>query len=193
MKKFFLFFLLPGAVLVFILILVFSSKTRIKTVKLMAAIYPGLKGIRNNNPGNLRATDGFTWDGQTGTDEKGFCVFNNPDLTDEQNIKKGIRAMEINALRKQEKGINNLWDFGLSWAPPGDNGGATDYGQRLANQLGVGVDDNFDLFNSDPFSLGDLSKAITKNENSINPYPASYFLDDQTLALAYVTARPSVS
>lgn len=35
------------------------------------------RGIRNNNPCNLR-DNGDTWVGKTGTDDDGFCIFDTP-------------------------------------------------------------------------------------------------------------------
>lgn len=44
-----------------------------------------IRGIRNNNPGNLKHSTAFTWDGELEPDAEGFCRFENPYY--------GIRAM----------------------------------------------------------------------------------------------------
>lgn len=43
-----------------------------------------VRGIRNNNAGNVRA-DEIIWDGQTGIDDEGFAIFKSPE--------GGIRAL----------------------------------------------------------------------------------------------------
>jgi len=43
------------------------------------------RGIRNNNPGNIRKNESFTWQGEIDQDDKGFVVFD-----DEVN---GLRAL----------------------------------------------------------------------------------------------------
>ena len=49
-----------------------------------------VRGIRNNNAGNIRAKS-IIWDGQTGIDDKGFAIFKSPEW--------GIRAMGLSTFR----------------------------------------------------------------------------------------------
>jgi hypothetical protein len=183
-KYWFLFLLIPGGLI--FAGLAFSEKVRILT---MATIQSGMqkiagadtpRGIRNNNPGNLTGSDS-TWNGQTGLDGR-FCVFDTP--------VNGLRALMINALRLNSQGLQTLFDFGNTWAPPSDNGGKNTYGQGLASQLGVDVGDPFDLFTSSPFTVQALAKAITINENAVNPYDSSTFDNAAQNAVEYVSANP---
>src|SRR3990172_1913650 len=103
------------------------------------------RGLRNNNPGNIKWNKANDWVGQTGKDEKGFVIFDTPE--------NGIRALGIVALNYHLKhGIQNLRDFGDRWAPPGSAPGsdnpdaeAGQYGKDLAKRLGVSADEVFDF------------------------------------------------
>jgi len=118
------------------------------------------RGIRNNNPGNLRDM-GSGWSGQVGRDEKGFCIF--------ATANDGIRAMAQTAISYEIKHqIHTLAAFGDRWAPVSDNPGAKkgEYGARLAKQLGVSPTQQFSVIQN----LPKLCAAITVNENGYNPY-----------------------
>lgn len=45
-----------------------------------------VRGIRNNNAGNIRANK-IIWDGQTGIDDAGFAIFKSPEW--------GVRALGL--------------------------------------------------------------------------------------------------
>lgn len=120
----------------------------------------------NNNPGNLRPGENYTWHGQTGVSAEDFVIFDTPE--------NGLRAMGITALNYQQKdSISTLSAFGDRWAPPASIGGDNpneipgQYGQELASTLNTDPNAPFDLKNADPFTLADLMKAIVKNENGV--------------------------
>jgi hypothetical protein len=72
------------------------------------------RGIRNNNPGNLRATALIKWRGQTGEDAEGFCIFDNPI--------SGCRAMLLDLLNAQQKDKLTTLEILIShYAPPDEN------------------------------------------------------------------------
>ena len=115
------------------------------------------RGLRNRNPGNLKA--GRAWPGVTGKDEKGFAVFRT--MTD------GINAMMNNAASYPKRfNVVSLRDFGLTWSPPSDNAGDSDYGARLASIIGVPADRPFPF--TDPTHLYLLGRAIIRNENGVS-------------------------
>lgn len=119
------------------------------------------RGIRNNNPGNLRDS-GNAWTGLVGRDSKGFCIFD--------TAQSGIRAMAQTAISYEVKhGIKTLAAFGDRWAPTFDNPGAKagEYGAALAKQLGISPTQQFSVIQN----LPKLCAAITVNENGYNPYP----------------------
>lgn len=118
------------------------------------------RGIRNNNPGNLR-DNGTKWQGMVGRDDRGFCIFD--------SAANGLRAAAQTALSYQlRRGIRTLAAFGDLWAPPYDNPGAKkgEYGERLARQLGLSATETFTVSEHLPRLLG----AIVVNENGYNPY-----------------------
>lgn len=158
MKKSLVILILPGGAILLVLLWVFRQQAaQIAATALSPMIPNATRGIRNNNPGNLRY-DGTQWQGLVGQDANGFCIFDTPE--------NGFRAMGINALSFQLKnGINTLAEFGLRWAPPSDNDGASDYGLKLAAQLGVDQGAAFDLTQNTPFTLAALMRAISHNEN----------------------------
>lgn len=112
------------------------------------------RGIRNNNPGNLRSWMGA---GSAG----GYATFSSPEA--------GITAMAKNLLAYQDRhGISTIGGIANRWAPAGDGNNPAAYAASLAKQTGFGSDQHLDLH--DPHVLAPLISAITKNENGQNPY-----------------------
>lgn len=69
------------------------------------------RGIRNNNPGNIRET-GADWLGQNG-DDGAFCIFIAPEY--------GIRAMARIFANYRKRGISTIEQIIMTWAPPSEN------------------------------------------------------------------------
>jgi len=119
----------------------------------------GPRGIRNHNPGNIRATKLYTWRGQTGADADGFCEFAEP--------KDGIRAMAI--LLSHYARYNECYTISrliCRWAPtPGSS--RTDYIEYVAGRLSI---DSDEIIEVDDLII-DLVKAIIFFENAMQPYP----------------------
>ena len=102
----------------------------------------GSRPQRNHNPGDLRS-DGIVWQGQTGNDAGGFCIF----ATDED----GWRALRLD-LQNHSKHYPNqsLTDFikgdGNGWpgyAPASDHNSSLQYACFLAERLGCDRDATF--------------------------------------------------
>lgn len=124
------------------------------------------RGIRNNNPGNLRGND--LWLGRTGQDEGGFLKFKTPQA--------GIRALAINIKNQQKKhGINTIEELINKYAPKNENDTAN-YIQFVSEQTGINPRQRLNL--SNPKNLYKLSKAIILMENGSVPY------DDKTIRKA---------
>lgn len=68
------------------------------------------RGIRNNNPGNIRHSDANDWQGQVGIDDAGFVIFDSP-----QN---GVRAMTKILKNYAKRGVVTLEQIISTWAPP---------------------------------------------------------------------------
>lgn len=117
------------------------------------------RGIRNNNPGNLEASDKNPWVGQAGSDGR-FAKFETPE--------HGIRALGRNLLSYQRQGIDTVNDIINRWAPPEDNNDTASYISAVCKQLGVQPDQQIDA--SNPDTLSALCSAIITHENGNQPY-----------------------
>ena len=124
------------------------------------AVYTMTRGLRNNNPGNLRKS-GDAWQGlspaQTDDD---FFQFINPTY--------GIRALgKVLQTYMDKYGLHTVNDIITRWAPPNEND--TDaYIRSVANSMSVDPSDYID-----DGDLASLTKAIIKHENGVNPYSDS--------------------
>ena len=99
------------------------------------------RGVRNCNPGNIRAADHFVWRGQSGKDEDGFCVFESPCW--------GFRAQALLWLSYEEHdGCVTLREYISRWAPPDENDTGS-YVGFMADKLGVNPDLHINILNHD--------------------------------------------
>lgn len=119
----------------------------------------GVRGIRNNNPGNLEASQAFQWQGQTGNDGR-FATFTSPE--------HGIRALGVNLLSYQRRGLDTISKIISRWAPPQDNNDTPAYIQKVSTALGVSPHTRLDV--ASPSVLSALSKAIIRHENGAIPF-----------------------
>lgn len=116
------------------------------------------RGLRNNNPGNLRKTD-VQWEGKaTGADPE-FESFSSPEA--------GIRALAVNAQHIQNDGAQTPMDVISKWAPASENDTGA-YAKSVAAKLGIGVNDKMNL--RDPATLKAFTAAVIEHENGSQPY-----------------------
>ncbi|EMM3172389.1 hypothetical protein RKE85_003244 [Serratia marcescens] len=117
------------------------------------------RGLRNNNPGNIEASDKNPWEGQSGSDGR-FAKFETPE--------HGIRALGKNLLTYYQKhGLDTVGEIITRWAPPKEN--KTDaYIKAICEQLGVAADQQIDVTN--PRTLAALCAGIVNHENGSQPY-----------------------
>lgn len=119
------------------------------------------RGIRNNNPGNIRWGD--PWQGlvpESQRTDTAFCQFRSPAW--------GIRALAITLTTYQDKhGLNTVAGIVSRWAPPSENNtqayirSVCDFGGLLPNAP----------LDVTEFSTSEkLAKAITWHENGLMPY-----------------------
>jgi hypothetical protein len=111
------------------------------------------RGLRNNNPGNIRAGVGTTWRGQYGQDDKGFCQF--------VHSEDGLRALAILLHNYYYKdGIRTLEGMICRYAPHTEND--TDaYVNMVCSHVGILPSMPFDP----NLQAGLLMFAIIKEEN----------------------------
>lgn len=127
------------------------------------------RGIRNNNPGNIRKSHD-TWQGarQNGFDPA-FVEFENPVF--------GLRALMKTLITYHVKySLDTVQSIINRWAPPCEN--ATDaYAHHVAKKLGVMREDRINL--TDPKVLITLAKAIAVHENGTPPRTLPPFWFDE--------------
>lgn len=118
------------------------------------------RGLRNNNPGNIRVVKGQVWQGEiTGSrkKDKSFCEF--------VTIAHGYRAL-IKLLQnyRRKNGLNTLRQMIQRWAPPHENN-TTAYLRFVAGKMGVPEDCVPDVGNRDTMCA--MAAAISEMENGI--------------------------
>lgn len=116
------------------------------------------RGLRNNNPGNIR--HGAQWQGMspTQTDES-FVTFISPEY--------GIRAIARVLMNYVNLyGLDTVRKIVSRWAPSVEND-TESYVSAVAAALGVNPDTKINVI----ASLPRLIPAIIKHENGLQPYP----------------------
>lgn len=122
------------------------------------------RGIRNNNPGNVRANPCVLWLGQHGIDPDGFLVFRTPIY--------GIRCMaKVIRHYRDYNDLKTVAGIIKRWAPPSENA-TTEY-----------INDVCERMHTQPHYLIDwqsqsipLLRAIIWHENGEQPYSTDLFL-----------------
>lgn len=120
----------------------------------------GARGLRNNNPGNIRKS-ADKWQGLTAVqDDPAFFKFVEP--------KWGVRAIGKILLNYEKKySLRSVRDLISRWAPPVEN--LTDsYVKAVARAVGVDPDTTISVHPNLPA----LASAIIRHENGTNPYTA---------------------
>lgn len=88
------------------------------------------RGIRNNNPLNIRRSSSNAWQGQRRevTDAQ-FCEF--------ETMEWGIRAALLVLRAYKRRGLVSIADIVLSWAPPSDGNNTRAYIGRVCQLTGL--------------------------------------------------------
>jgi hypothetical protein len=108
------------------------------------------RGLRDNNPGDIRAGD--TWQGMVATDPDGFVIF--------QTIAWGIRAMATDLLNKINKGENTITAIISIYAPPSENDTPA-YIAAVSSDMGIDPDTPLPM---DEATFHQLIRAIMNHE-----------------------------
>lgn len=96
------------------------------------------RGVRNNNPGNLRPNSNFRWNGEIGSDG-GYVVFSTMEL--------GVRASYINLRSYFTNGFDTIDKIIARWAPSADNNPEETYAAYVAEKTGFDQTEKL-VFNS---------------------------------------------
>lgn len=106
------------------------------------------RGLRDNNPGNIRPNPNYAWDGQV-TTENNYVVF--------CDIEHGIRAMGKDLTNKIVKdGLNEIALYVPKYAPPSDNNATRAYISTVSELSGIPASQHL---TADPVTLFKLIKA----------------------------------
>jgi hypothetical protein len=117
-----------------------------------------VRGIRNNNPGNIEKT-ADVWEGQAPTQtDPTFVQFTSPEW--------GIRAL-VRVMRTHfAAGQTTIRQLITSWAPPSENDTGA-YIAEVAAAAGIGADDVITDFES---AIAAIIPGVIVQENGTNPY-----------------------
>lgn len=119
------------------------------------------RGIRNNNPGNIRWGEnwkGLDPDGKN--KDKSFCVFEEP--------KWGIRALcKVLITYNRRYGLDTVQEIISRFAPTSEND-TTAYMNHVAKLLGVRPDEQIKVCNERVMYT--LITSIIQHENGVQPY-----------------------
>ena len=128
------------------------------------------RGVKNNNPGNIRIAPGVHWQGQSDIQTDGaFVQFDDPLY--------GIRAIARIMHSYERLGIRTIHDAINRWAPPNENNSAA-YVDAVCDDCHLHPYDTVSLESV----LPELIAAIIKHENGIQPYTQDQI--QQGIALA---------
>lgn len=117
------------------------------------------RGLRNNNPGNIRYGQFAQSQGAVGKDSGGFAIF--------QTAEDGLRALGELLRSYARRGLNTVRGVINRWAPPSENNTGA-YVGAVAKRLGVGEAQALDM--TDPKVIAGLTGEITRHENGRNPF-----------------------
>ncbi|VVE41462.1 hypothetical protein PMO31116_04141 [Pandoraea morbifera] len=117
------------------------------------------RGLRNNNPGNIRYGKFAQDQGAIGKDSGGFAIF--------QTAEDGLRALGELLRSYARRGLNTVRGVINRWAPPSENDTGA-YVGAVAKRLGVGEDQALNM--NDPKVIAGLTAEITRHENGRNPF-----------------------
>lgn len=122
------------------------------------------RGIRNNNPGNIKFGSFARGMGATGADADGFAIFPTP--------MAGMAAMSNLLGNYAASGIHTIRGAISKWAPSSENN-TNAYVSAVSKNLGISPDANVDL--TDPAFRARLMAQISMHENGKSAYSMDQF------------------
>lgn len=130
----------------------------------------GMRGIRNNNPGNIRHS-GARWQGMSAQQtDPAFVQFEAPEY--------GIRALsKLLDTYATKYNLNTVRNIIARYAPSSENNTAA-YASAVAGALGVSPDAVIDV----QARKAELVQAIIKHENGAQPYSLAQINTGVTMA-----------
>lgn len=128
------------------------------------------RGLRNNNPGNLRFIAKSPWNGQVGDDGEGYGVYSTMAL--------GVRAAGKQLLKYSRSGLNTVRQIIATWAPRSENDTEA-YVRALSSWLNVAADQRIDV----DAQLEEIAEGIFRHEVGAVAFAASLDLTRDNIRL----------
>lgn len=135
------------------------------------------RGIRDNNPGNLRPGD--SWQGMVGS-ENNYIIF--------KDTSWGLRAMATDLSSKINKGYNTITKIVNRYAPASDNNPVDNYIAAVSSYSGFGKDQ---VLTPDADTIRKLMKAHISFENGHDW--STWFNDDDITEAFSLMSHPLAS
>lgn len=121
-----------------------------------------VRGLRNNNPGNIKFNTNSPWKGSM-RDANGNYI-NDGEFVRFDTPEAGIRAMTMNLMSYDARGVNTIRGIVNNWSTTD----RASYTKFLSEQLGVKPDDVVNV--KDPATMEKLVRGIIQMENGKVPY-----------------------
>lgn len=119
------------------------------------------RGLRNNNPGNIKWSSANNWVGQTGRDDAGFVIFDKPD--------NGVRALSRVLDSYERAGVNTIDAIVRRYTAGDSQLAQANYSAFLQSRLGVAGNFVLNKF----LHRYPLIAGIIQFENGSNPFTKS--------------------
>lgn len=143
---------LLGALLLSPLALLLPTSTKVSNAQFANKDLP--RGLRNNNPGNLRKTDN-KWLGKVSNPL-------DPEFESFDTLSNGLRAALRNAFTQWNRGKDSIEALVSVWAPPSENATSA-YVAKVAKEVGISPGMEFKWGNNE--TTAKIMFAIFKHEN----------------------------
>jgi len=138
----------------------------------------GVRGIRNNNPGNLVIGDPWLGRIEPNTDGK-FLQF--------KTMPYGVRALNIDLVVKHKRGLRTIRDIIETYAPPFEND-TKRYIEVVSKAMNIGAMVPFKMNLS---NLNKFVRAIVQHENG--PAASLVTASDYAAGLSMARTRPDIN
>ena len=129
------------------------------------------RGIRNNNPGNIRRTSDQWLGALNPAQVQALGLEWDPDFVQFDTPEHGLRALAIVLRSYAARGLTTVGDI-ISTYAPGTENNTTAYIAAVSQSLGVAPNAPIDVATSVPAMMS----AITVHENGEDPYTTSLYV-----------------
>ena len=138
------------------------------------------RGLRNNNPGNVRISN-IPWQGKlTPSKDVAFETFD--------TAFHGIRVIaKILITYMKRDGLDTIREIISKWAPPSENNTMA-YVKDVSDRTGYGIDEKLE---ADAETLAELAAAIIWHENGVCPFSEVQIADAVNAALGIFKEEPA--